>query len=177
MMMKSRLVVCLVLCGLAMWGAGPRPLTVYLAPNTHGTVSGWLVDFDSERSHVVNNYLSHMDRVASDKKYAMAFSEVPNLMVLMQFVPERMAQLKAQVKEGRLELVNGFFLEPTIMLSGGEALVQMGVLGLRWYDEVFGTRPRFSWMIDVCGTHRQMPQIVSGLGLEALFFSRDNPAP
>jgi len=72
MMMKSRLVVCLVLCGLAMWGAGPRPLTVYLAPNTHGTVSGWLVDFDSERSHVVNNYLSHMDRVASDKNYAMA---------------------------------------------------------------------------------------------------------
>ncbi len=177
MTMKNRLVVCFVLCGLAMWGAGPRPLTVYLAPNTHGTVSGWLVDFDSERSHVVNNYLSHMDRVASDKNYAMAFSEVPNLMVLMQFVPERMAQLKQQVKEGRLELVNGFFLEPSISLSGGEALVQMGVLGLRWYDEVFGKRPRFSWMIDVCGTHRQMPQIVSGLGLEALFFSRDNPAP
>jgi alpha-mannosidase len=175
--MARRIICCIVLCVVAVWGAGPRPLTVYLAPNTHGTVSGWLVDFDSERSHVVNNYLSHMDRVAADANYAMAFSEVPNLMVLMQFAPERMAQLQSQVKEGRLELVNGFFLEPTVNLSGGEALVQMGVLGLRWYDEVFGKRPRFSWMIDVCGMHRQMPQIVSGLGLEALFFSRNNPAP
>jgi alpha-mannosidase len=171
----NRLVGISLLISLAALAAEP-PMTVYLAPNTHGTVSGWLVDFDTERSHVVNNYLSHMDRVASDPNYAMAFSEVPNLMVLMQFTPERLAQLQQQVKEGRLELVNGFFLEPTVNLSGGEALVQMGVLGLRWYDEVFGRRPRFSWMIDVCGTHRQMPQIVNGLGLEALFFSRNNPA-
>jgi alpha-mannosidase len=155
--------------------AEPAPLTVYLTPNTHGTVSGWLVDFDTERSHVVNNYSSHMDRVAADPNYAMAFSEVPNLMVLLQFAPERVQQLKAQMQEGRLELVNGFFLEPTINLSGGEALVQMGVLGLRWYDEMFGRRPRFAWMIDVCGAHRQMPQIVSGLGLEAIFFGRNNP--
>ena len=113
----------------AAWGVGPAPLTVYLGPNTHGTVSGWQVDFDSERSHVVNNYASHLDRVASDPNYAMAFSEVPNLMVLMQFAPERMQQLREQMKEGRLELVNGFFLEPTINLSGGEALVQMEVEG------------------------------------------------
>ena len=171
-----RTLIATLLLATGAFAAEP-PLTVYLAPNTHGTVAGWLVDFDSERSHVVNNYLSHMDRVASDPTYAMAFSEVPNLMVLMQFTPERMAQLKQQVKEGRLELVNGFFLEPTVNLSGGEALVQMGVLGLRWYDQMFGRRPRFSWMIDVCGTHRQMPQIVNGLGLEALFFSRNNPAP
>jgi len=175
--MAPKLIVGFILCGLSALAASPHPLTIYLAPNTHGTVSGWLVDFDSERSHVVNNYLSHMDRVAADPNYAMAFSEVPNLMVLMQFTPDRLAQLQRQVKQGRLELVNGFFLEPSISLSGGEALVQMGVLGLRWYDEVFGKRPRFSWMIDVCGTHRQMPQIVSGLGLDALFFSRDNPAP
>jgi alpha-mannosidase len=161
--------------GLAARAADP-PLTVYLAPNTHGTVSGWLVDFDTERSHVVNNYAAHMDRVDADPAYAMAYSEVPNLMVLMQFAPERLAQLKRQLREGRTELVNGFFLEPTINLSGGEALAQMGTLGLRWYDEVFGVRPRFSWMIDVCGTHRQMPQIVCGLGLEALFFSRNNPS-
>lgn len=109
----------------------PARLDVFLVPNTHGTVSGWLVDFDSERSHVVNNYSDHMDRIARDPNYTMAFSEVPNLMTLMQFAPERMQQLQDQMLGGRLELVNGFFLEPTINLSGGEALVQMGVLGLR----------------------------------------------
>ncbi len=37
--------------------AAPYPLTVYLVPDTHGAVSGWLVDFDAERSHVLNNFL------------------------------------------------------------------------------------------------------------------------
>ena len=156
--------------------AASAPLNVYLTPNTHGTVSGWLVDFDTERSHVVTNYGDHMDRIDRDPEYALAVSEVPNLMTLMQFAPERMPQLRAQMQAGRLELVNGFFLEPSISLSGGEALVQMGVLGLRWYDEIFGRRPRFAWMIDVCAGHRQMPQIVGGLGLDALFFSRNGPA-
>ncbi|MFI5356411.1 MAG: glycoside hydrolase family 38 C-terminal domain-containing protein [Opitutales bacterium] len=155
-------------------GSGPL-LNVYLAPNTHGTVSGWLVDFDTERSHVVNNYADHLDRIDRDPHYTLSVSEVPNLLTLMQFAPERMVQLRRQMQDGRLELVNGFFLEPTINLSGGEALVQMGVLGLRWYDEVFGRRPRFAWMIDVCAGHRQMPQIVGGLGLDAIFFSRNGP--
>ncbi|MSU65391.1 MAG: hypothetical protein EXS38_04645 [Opitutus sp.] len=162
-------------CVLAM-AADETPFTVYLAPNTHGTVSGWLVDFDAEKSHVLNNYVSHMDRVASDPNYALSVSEVPNLMALRQFSPPHFAQLQRAVKEGRMELVNGFFLEPTINLSGGEALVQMGALGLRWYDEIFQRRPRFAWMIDVCGVHRQMPQIVAGLGLEGMFFLRNNPA-
>jgi hypothetical protein len=54
-----------------------------------------------------------------------------------------------------------------IVASGGEALVKMGVEGLRWFKDVMNLQPRFCWMIDVCGLHEQMPQIVQGLGLEA----------
>lgn len=151
--------------------------TVYMIPNTHGTIAGWLVNFDTERSYVLNNHLDHLDRIASDKTATLAISEVPNVMALMKFAPQRVADLRRLVAQKRVEFVNGFFLEPTVNLSGGEALAQMGVLGLRWYEEVFGLRPRFSWMIDTCGMHRQMPQIVASCGLEALFFSRNNPMP
>ena len=74
-----------------------------------------------------------------------------------------------------MELVNGMFLEPTINISGGEALVRMGVLALRWYQSVFNLCPRYAWMIDVCGTHEQMAQIASGLGLDAMVYTRKNP--
>lgn len=30
-------------------------------------------------------------------------------------------------------------------------------------------------MIDVCGTHEQMAQIASGLGLDAMVYTRKNP--
>ena len=70
--------------------------------------------------------------------------------------------MKQRIREGRVELCNAFFLEPTINLSGGEALVKMGVEGLRWQQQVMGVRPRLSWMIDVTGVHEQMAQIVAG---------------
>lgn len=162
---------------LAAAGQQDSGYTVYMIPNTHGTIAGWLVNFDTERSYVLNNHLDHLDRIASDKTATLAISEVPNVMALMKFAPQRAAELRTLVAQKRVEFVNGFFLEPTVNLSGGEALAQMGVLGLRWYERVFRLRPRFSWMIDTCGMHRQMPQIVALCGLEALFFSRNNPMP
>ena len=165
------------LCILGFGGvAWAQTVTVYAVPNTHGTVSGWLVDFGTERNYVLNNYLAHLDKVKADGNYRFAYSEVPNLISFLQFAPGRLEELKQRIREKRVELSNGFFLEPTVSLSGGEALVRMGVLGLRWYDEVFGFRPRHCWMIDITGGHRQMPQIVTGLGMDSIFFNRNNPS-
>ena len=102
-------------------------------------------------------------------------SEVNNIIAIMNFQPRRIPELKQRISEKRVELVNGYFLESAINLSGGEALMRLGVEGLRWYQSVFGVKPRFSWNIDVCGTHEQMPQIASELGLEALVYTRKNP--
>jgi len=153
--------------------AGPRE--VFLIPNFHPASCGWLTTFSKERVYCANTYLTHLDRVAEDPNYSFVMSEVNNIVAIMNFRPERIPELKRQVAAKRLELVNGYFLESAINLAGGEALVRCGVLGLRWYQNVFGLRPRFSWNIDVCGTHDQMPQITAGLGLEALIYTRANP--
>ena len=148
---------------------------VYIVPNFHPASCGWLTTFSRERVYCANSYLTHLDRVESDPHYAFVLSEVNNIIAIRNFRPERFAALKKRVAEKRVDLVNAMFLEPTINLSGGEALVRMGVLGLRWYEQVFGVRPRYAWTIDVCGTHEQMPQISSGLGLDAMIYTRKNP--
>ncbi|MBI2929148.1 MAG: alpha-L-fucosidase [Verrucomicrobia bacterium] len=151
------------------------PKSVYVVPNFHPACCGWLADWSTERNYCANSYLDHLDRVRDDPSYAFALSEVPNMLAMLQFEPGRVAELKQRIKEGRVELVNAFFLEPTINLSGGEALVKSGVEGLRWQTQVLGARPRFAWMIDVTGTHEQMAQITVGLGLEAYVYTRHNP--
>ena len=50
-----------------------------------------------------------------------------------------------------------------------------GVEGLRWYKQIMDARPRHCWMIDACGFHEQMAQIVSGLGLETFVYCRVQP--
>ncbi len=148
---------------------------VYIVPNFHPASCGWLTTFSRERVYCANSYITHLDRVDHDPHYAFVLSEVNNVIAILNFRPERFADLKKRVGEKRVELVNGMFLEPTINLSGGEALVRMGVLGLRWYEQVLGVRPRYAWTIDVCGTHEQMAQIAAGLGLDAMVYTRKNP--
>ena len=160
---------------LAGAAASPGKRKVYLVPNFHPASCGWLTTFSKERVYCANSYLDHLDRVRDDPAYEFVMSEVNNIIAIMNFQPERIPELKHRVAEKRVELVNGYFLESAINLSGGEALVRLGVEGLRWYQQVFGLKPRYSWNIDVCGTHDQMAQIASGLGLEALVYTRKNP--
>ncbi len=155
--------------------AGGPGQKLFLVPNFHPACCGWLTDWSTERNYCANNYLDHLDRVRDDPNYAFALSEVPNMIALLNFHPGRVEELKRRIKEGRVELCNAFFLESTINLPGGEALVRNGLEGLRWQSRVFGVRPRFAWIIDVTGTHEQMAQITAGLGLDAMFYTRHNP--
>jgi alpha-mannosidase len=152
-----------------------NPPDAVLVSNFHPASCGWLTTFSRERVYCANSYLDHLDRVRDDPNYAFVLSEVNNIIAIMNFKPERIPELKQRIAEKRVELVNGFFLESTVNLSGGEALVRLGVEGRRWYQQVFGMTPRYAWTIDVCGTHDQMAQIAAGLGLEAMVYTRANP--
>lgn len=149
---------------------------VHIVPNTHGTIVGWLVDFDTERNYVLNNYLEHLDMAARSADYRFVWSEVPNLISLLELEPQREAELRQLMAAGRVELANALFLEADLFLPSGETLVQLGVQGLRWQERVFGVKPRYAWAIDITGAHRQLPQIIHRLGLEGIVFCRNNPA-
>ncbi len=155
--------------------SGTNTQPVYVVPNFHPASCGWLTDWSTERNYCANSYFDHLDRVRDDANYNFALSECNNLIAMLNFRPDRIAELRQRIREGRVELCNAFFLEPTINLSGGEALVKCGVEGLRWQQAVFGVRPRLAWMIDVTGVHEQMAQIVAGLNLDALVYCRLNP--
>jgi len=176
---RREFVAALVAAGLApamhSQSTTGNPREVFLVPNFHPASCGWLTTFSRERIYCANSYLSHLDRVRDDPNYSFVLSEVNNIIAIMEFQPTRIPELKQRIAEKRVELVNAYFLESAINLSGGEALVRQGIEGLRWYQKVFELKPRHSWNIDVCGTHDQMPQIAAGLGLEVLIYSRRNP--
>jgi hypothetical protein len=152
-----------------------RPLpAVFVVPNFHPASCGWLADWSVERNYCANSYLDHLDRVRDDPSYNFVLSECNNMIAIENFAPGRFEELRQRVREGRVELVNAFFLEPTVSLSGGEALAKMGIEGLRWQQKVMGVRPRYCWAIDTVGIHDQMPQICRLLGLDALVYTRCN---
>jgi alpha-mannosidase len=151
-----------------------EPKEAFIVPNFHPASCGWLTTFSKERVYCANTYLDHLDRVRDDPNYKFALSEVNNMIAIMNFQPARIEEIKQRAKEGRVELVNANFLEMTVNLAGGEALLKEGVEGLRWQEQIMGIHPRLMWVIDTCGLHDQMGQISSGLGLEAMVYERMN---
>ena len=166
--------VSLLSCGRAKPAAEAASLEGYIVPNFHPASCGWLTNFSNERVYCANSYLDHLDRVRDDPTYKFVLSECDNLIAIMNFQPARIEEIKQQAKEGRVELVNATFLEMTINLSGGEALIKEGVEGLRWQEKVMGVSPRMMWTIDICGQHEQMGQLCAGLGLQAMVYCRLN---
>ena len=154
--------------------AESAPLEGFVVPNFHPASCGWLTNFSNERVYCANSYLDHLDRVRDDPTYKFVLSECNNMIAIMNFQPQRIDEIKQRSKEGRVELVNASFLEMTINLSGGEALIKEGVEGLRWQEQVMGVSPRIMWNIDICGQHEQMGQICARLGLQAMVYCRMN---
>jgi len=175
-MKRARILRTVAAAFLCLARLAAQPAEAHIVPNTHGTIGGWLVDFDTERNYVLNNYLEHLGLAARSPDYRFVWSEAPNLISLLELEPGREAELRRLMQAGQAELVNAFFLESDVTLPAGETLVQLGVEGIRWHEQVFGVRPRFGWAIDITGAHRQLPQIVRRLGLEAVVFTRNNPA-
>jgi len=165
---------CLAACATPLRAQGAEQ-TLYAVPNFHPACMGWLAPYHIERNYCLYSYLDHQDRALKDPEYRYALSEIPHLITMLEYEPARVEELKRVVKNGQCELVNAFVLEPSVSLSGGEALVMQGVEGLRWYRQIMDARPRHCWMIDTCGFHEQMSQIVSGLGLESFVYCRYNP--
>src|SRR3984885_13431757 len=103
----------------------PAQRKVYIVSNFHPASCGWLTTFSKERVYCANSYLTHLKRAGGDPASHFVLSEANNVSAIMRFQPDKIAELKQRRKQKRVELVNGFFLESTINLSGGEALVRM----------------------------------------------------
>ena len=143
-----------------------------VVPNFHPASCGWLANWSVERNYCANSYLNHLDRVRDDANYGFAMSRVQQHDRHPEFLPERFEELKRRVKEGRVEPVNAFFLEPTINLSGGEALAKMGIEGLRWQEAGDGRGRVIAGRSTPAACMPRCRSSAHCLGLDALVYTR-----
>ncbi|MGE3268847.1 MAG: hypothetical protein AB7P40_08885 [Chloroflexota bacterium] len=163
--------------GMAPARAADTQPPIILTPTVNGTVAGWLVDFADERNYMLNTYLQHLDYLAADPAYTLAVTDAPVMIALLELAPERAPEVRRFLEEGRLEFANAFFLSAALGLTGGEALLRLGIEGVRWQEAQFGARPRTLWLVDSTGIPEQMPQIAATLGVRGIVFTRGNQMP
>ena len=99
-------------------------------------VNRYQVDRPSLPAIALTTDPSILSDIGNDSDYRYVFSEIPHLITMLERHPDRFKELQELENQGKTEMVNAFVVEPTVCLSGGEALVMQGVEGLRWYKQV-----------------------------------------
>lgn len=165
--------------GAGVSAADPRPVSpcaevanpVWVVANTHGTATGWLTGFSSERNYMINNYASLMS-MAETQGIPFVFSEVPTAIAMTELEPEYLARLKSLVANGRASLTNAFAVEYDPVTVTWPTFEKMATMSRDWQEAEFGKRPEVAWYIDALGHDPQMAEALEQLGIGMMVTER-----
>jgi len=144
---------------------------IWVVANTHGTATGWLTGFSSERNYMINNYAGLMS-LAETQGIPFVFSEVPTAIAMAELEPGYLTRLKALVADGRASLTNAFAVEYDPVTVTWPTFEKMASLSQDWQEAEFGKRPNVAWYIDALGHDPQMAEALEQLGIGMLVTER-----
>jgi alpha-mannosidase len=89
-----------------------------------------------------------------------------------RFKPKLFEKVKEYVKQGRLEIVGGMWIEPDANLPNGESFVRQALYGQLFYLENFGKIASIEVLEDSFGYNPQLPQIFIKSGAKAFWTTK-----
>jgi alpha-mannosidase len=145
--------------------------TVHVISHTHWDRE-WYLTFEQYRARLVDLVDAVLDRMARDSRFAHFHLDGQSIVIedYLEIRPEREHELRRRIEEGRL-LVGPWFVMPDMFLVSGESLVRNLARGIRTADG-FGRAMRVGYIPDPFGHVGQMPQILTGMGLDGAILWR-----
>ncbi|MFG6193122.1 NEW3 domain-containing protein [Nonomuraea sp. JJY05] len=115
---------------------------------------------------------AHIELALRDPDYRFVLAEVDYLKPFFDTRPERRADLRALLAEGRVELIGGTYNEPNTNLAGAETTIRNLVYGIGYQRDILGGDPRTAWQLDVFGHDPQFPGYLAAAGLTGSAWAR-----
>ncbi|MEV0235670.1 NEW3 domain-containing protein [Nonomuraea sp. NPDC050786] len=115
---------------------------------------------------------AHLELALRDPDYRFVLAEVDYLKPFFDTHPERRADLRALMAEGRVELIGGTYNEPNTNLTGAETTIRNLVYGIGYQRDILGGDPRTAWQLDVFGHDPQFPGYLAAAGLTGSAWAR-----
>lgn len=149
-----------------------RPRKIFLLPYAHcdnawSHTRRWHEDRYTQIFHEV---LDIMDRDPDYKWYLdTAYEE---LSPFARRAPERMAELRRRIQQGRIEVAPNAISNPAFDAVGGETFIRNMVYGRRYFLRVFDTRTEVYTANDLTPGHSQIPQLLKKGGYRFYRFTR-----
>lgn len=148
--------------------------TLYMIGNAH-IDPVWLWRWQEGCHEVLASFRSALDRLNEDPDFLFVSSSAAFYAWVEQIEPAMFEEIRARVREGRWEIVGGWWIQPDCNIPGGESFVRQGLYGQHYFREKFGVTARVGYNVDSFGHNGALPQILKRSGLDSYVFMRPGP--
>jgi alpha-mannosidase len=147
--------------------------TIYLTPHSHYDVV-WA--FNKEDYMYINEFiLDKAIKMIKEDGFKFLIEQAYPLEQLEKRKPELFKDVAKAIAEDKLEIVDGLYIMPDLMIPGGETLVREILVGNGYVKRKFGKDIPVAYAADTFGLNAQMPQIYKKSGYKWLIFRRGLP--
>jgi alpha-mannosidase len=135
----------------------------------------WLWPWPEAMSVVLSTFRSALDRMKENPDFKFTASSAQFYEWVAQADPKMMEEIRQRVKEGRWEVVGGWWIEPDVNIPNGESLGRQGLYGQRLFKQLLGRTATVGFNPDSFGHPGTLPQILKLEGMHSYVFMRPGP--
>ncbi|MFS0613449.1 alpha-mannosidase [Lederbergia ruris] len=148
--------------------------TLYMIGNAH-LDPVWLWQWQEGFQETKATFRSALDRMKEYDEFVFTNSSAANYEWIENNEPEMFAEIKQRIKEGRWEIVGGWWVQPDCNIPSGESFVRQGLYGQRYFQEKLGVTAKVGYNVDSFGHNGMLPQILKKSGMDNYIFMRPSP--
>ncbi len=139
----------------------------------HGHIDPvWLWPWSEGVSVVHSTFRSALDRMNETPDFTFTGSSAQFYQWVADNDPGMLAEIRKRVKEGRWNVVGGWWVEPDMNMPSGEAMVRQGLYGQLTLQRLLGHRATVAFNPDSFGHTGTLPQIIKLQGMDNYIFMR-----
>ncbi len=148
--------------------------TLHMIGNAH-LDPVWLWQWQEGFGETKATFRSALDRMREFPDFIFTSSSAAMYEWVEENDPAMFAEIKERIREGRWQIVGGWWIQPDCNLPGGESFVRQALLGQRYFQEKFGVTATVGYNVDSFGHHAMLPQLLRKSGMSSYVFMRPQP--
>ncbi|MCM3717780.1 alpha-mannosidase [Fictibacillus phosphorivorans] len=148
--------------------------TLHMIGNAH-LDPVWLWQWQEGFQETKATFRSALDRMNEYDDFVFTSSSAANYEWIENNEPDMFEEIKERIKQGRWEIVGGWWVQPDCNIPSGESFVRQGLYGQHYFQEKFGVTAKVGYNVDSFGHHGMLPQILKKSGMDHYVFMRPSP--
>ena len=144
---------------------------MYLIGNSH-LDPVWLWRWREGFSEVLATYRSALDRMHDFPDFKFTSACAAYYEWVEKCDPQMFEEIRQRVKEGRWNIVGGWYLQPDCNMPCGESFARHSLISQRYFQEKFGTIAKTGYNVDSFGHNGNLPKILRSSGMENYVYQR-----